>query len=59
MCRLIIQGAKFKSCMCRNKNAIDEEGNENPPHKTNFSRNSLVPCVRFLLRSKSSMQRSF
>ena len=45
--------------MCRNKNAIDGEGNGKPLHAVNFPKKSSQPCLWFLLRSKSSMQHSF
>ena len=35
-----------------------EEGNGKPPHEIHFTRNS-EPCLWFLLRSNSIMQRSF
>ena len=37
---------------------MGEEGNGKPPHKIHFPRRSSEPCLWFLLRSKSSMQRS-
>ena len=39
-------------------NAIGEEGNGKPPHESHFPRKNSEPCLWFLLRSKSSMQRS-
>ena len=40
-------------------NAIGEESNGKPHHKIHFPRKNLGPCLWFLLRSKSSMRRSF
>ena len=39
-------------------NTIGEEDNGKPPHEFHFPRKNLEPCLWFLLRSKSSMQRS-
>ena len=41
------------------KNTIDAKGNGLPPYKVHFPRKNSEPCLWFLLRSKSSMQRSF
>ena len=41
------------------ENAIGKEGNGKPSHKIHFPSNNSEPCLWFLLRSKSSMQRNF
>ena len=40
------------------KNAAGEEGNGRQPHEFHFPRKDSEPYLWFLLRSKSSMQRS-
>ena len=45
--------------MYHNQNAVGEEGNEKPPNKFQLPIKTSEPCLWFLLRSKSSMQRSF
>ena len=52
------RGCQFDSSMCHFYKAIGEECNGNPPHEFHFPRKNTEPCLWFLLRSKSSMQRN-
>ena len=53
------RGCELQSYTCQNNNAIGEKGNGKPSHKIPSSRKYSKPCLWFLLRSKSSMRRSF
>ena len=53
------KGCQLDSYMCYSKNSIGEEGNGKPPHTFHVPRKDSEPCLWLLLRSKSSMQRSF
>ena len=52
------RGCEFDPLVCRNKNAIGEEGNKKPHQKVHFPRKNSEPCLMFPLRSNLSMQRS-
>ena len=52
------RGCQFDSSMYHFQNAIGEEGNGKPSHEFHFPRKNSEPFLWFLLRSKSSMQRS-
>ena len=45
--------------MCDNESTIGEEDNGKPPHEIHYPRENSELRLWFLLRSKSSMQRSF